>query len=373
MGGRRRNGHHLPGRADRVPGELYDAAEVDGASVWRKVWHVTMPQLRGVLFITLILQIIGTAQVFLEPFLFTNGGPNHATETIMLRVYNLAFASLGNNFGAGDRAEPACWRLPGRLVAGLLPGDAILEPVVTIDRRHVVRTRSPARHVGAGAPAASGGDDPSARGVHGTTPSAARSRLRLAPPTGQVHLAHHAFRPAGAVVLWCLGPLLLLAKFAFTPTQDILTKPMALFPHGPTLHNIEQALDRYHIGQFFLNTVWVAVGSWFIQVLVATTGGFVLSVLRPRWARVLHWAVLVTLFVPAMVLLDPALQDHRRPTDRTEPHQQLPGGVAAGRRDCVQRRAGHAVLRLAAAGDLRGRHGRRRRAAAPVLSRSCCR
>lgn len=82
-----------------VPAELYDAAEVDGASVWRKLWHVTLPQLRGVLFITLILQVIGTAQVFLEPFLFTNGGPNHATETIMLRVYNLAFANLGNNFG----------------------------------------------------------------------------------------------------------------------------------------------------------------------------------------------------------------------------------------------------------------------------------
>ena len=65
----------------------------------RKIWHITLPQLRGVLLITLILQIIGTAQVFLEPFLFTNGGPNHATETIMLRVYNLAFASLGNDYG----------------------------------------------------------------------------------------------------------------------------------------------------------------------------------------------------------------------------------------------------------------------------------
>ncbi|MGO3797086.1 MAG: carbohydrate ABC transporter permease [Pauljensenia sp.] len=82
-----------------VPPELYDAAEVDGASIWGKIWHVTLPQLRGVLFITLILQVIGTAQVFLEPFLFTNGGPNHATETIMLRVYNLAFTTLGSNFG----------------------------------------------------------------------------------------------------------------------------------------------------------------------------------------------------------------------------------------------------------------------------------
>ena len=82
-----------------VPAELYDAAETDGASVWDKIVHVTLPQLRGVLLVTFILQIIATAQVFLEPFLFTNGGPDHATETVMLRVYDLAFANLGNNFG----------------------------------------------------------------------------------------------------------------------------------------------------------------------------------------------------------------------------------------------------------------------------------
>lgn len=84
-----------------VPPELYDAAEVDGAGVWRKVWHVTMPQLRGVLFITLILQVIGTAQVFLEPYLFTGGGPANSTITILLLIYNYAFAnSLGGNYGA---------------------------------------------------------------------------------------------------------------------------------------------------------------------------------------------------------------------------------------------------------------------------------
>ncbi len=107
------------------------------------------------------------------------------------------------------------------------------------------------------------------------------------------------------LVIACLGPLLLLAKFAFTPTQDILTKPMAVFPNGPTMRNVEQAFGRYHIGSYFLNTVWVAVGSWFVQVLVATTGGFVISVLRPPWAKALNWAVLITLFVPAVVLLIP--------------------------------------------------------------------
>jgi len=83
-----------------VPPELYDAAEVDGASVWRKVWHVTMPQLRGILLITLILQIIGTAQVFLEPYLFTGGGPEKSTLTVLLLIYQYAFAnSLGGNYG----------------------------------------------------------------------------------------------------------------------------------------------------------------------------------------------------------------------------------------------------------------------------------
>jgi multiple sugar transport system permease protein len=83
-----------------VPPELYEAAEIDGASVWGKVWHVTIPQLRGVLLITFILQIVGTAQVFLEPFLFTGGGPANSTTTVLLLIYDYAFAnSLGGDYG----------------------------------------------------------------------------------------------------------------------------------------------------------------------------------------------------------------------------------------------------------------------------------
>ena len=84
-----------------VPVELYDAASVDGAGLLRKVWHVTVPQLRGVLLVTLILQIIGTAQVFLEPFLFTGGGPANATMTVLLLIYKYAFQnSVGGDYGA---------------------------------------------------------------------------------------------------------------------------------------------------------------------------------------------------------------------------------------------------------------------------------
>jgi multiple sugar transport system permease protein len=83
-----------------VPPELYDAAEVDGAGILGKVWHVTMPHLRSIMLITLILQIIGTAQVFLEPYLFTDGGPDNATLTVLLLVYNYAFANTtGGDYG----------------------------------------------------------------------------------------------------------------------------------------------------------------------------------------------------------------------------------------------------------------------------------
>jgi multiple sugar transport system permease protein len=81
--------------------ELYEAASVDGASLWQKVWDVTLPQIRGVLLVTMILQIIATAQVFLEPYLFTSGGPNNSTLTVLLLIYNYAFAnSLGGDYGS---------------------------------------------------------------------------------------------------------------------------------------------------------------------------------------------------------------------------------------------------------------------------------
>ena len=81
-----------------VDADLYDAASVDGAGLWRKIWHITVPQLRGVLLVTLMLQIIGTAQVFLEPYLFTSGGPANSTLTVLLLVYQYAF---GNSVGVG--------------------------------------------------------------------------------------------------------------------------------------------------------------------------------------------------------------------------------------------------------------------------------
>jgi multiple sugar transport system permease protein len=108
-----------------------------------------------------------------------------------------------------------------------------------------------------------------------------------------------------ALIVIGLGPILWLAKSAITPTNDTISHPMSLFPHGVAWGNLREAWSNVNVGRYFWNTVVIAFGSWLTQIIVATTGGFALSVLRPKYAKVLTGMLLVTLFVPAVVLLVP--------------------------------------------------------------------
>ncbi len=80
-----------------IPGELYEAAEIDGASVWQRLRHVTIPQMRFILLVMLLLQIIATMQVFIEPFQLT-GTTDPDTITVMVLIYRYAF-TVNNDFG----------------------------------------------------------------------------------------------------------------------------------------------------------------------------------------------------------------------------------------------------------------------------------
>jgi multiple sugar transport system permease protein len=102
-----------------------------------------------------------------------------------------------------------------------------------------------------------------------------------------------------------LGPILWMLKSSITPTQDTLRLPMALFPHGFDLSQLSRAWSRTHIDRYVWNTVVIAFGSWAVQIVLATTAGFALSVLRPRFSRLMMGLVIATLFVPPIVLLVP--------------------------------------------------------------------
>jgi multiple sugar transport system permease protein len=116
-----------------------------------------------------------------------------------------------------------------------------------------------------------------------------------------------------ALVVVGLGPIVWLAKSAITPTIDTITHPMALFPHGAAWSNLREAWSTVHVGRYFWNTVVLAFGSWMSQLLVATTAGFALSVLRPKYAKLINALLLTTLFVPAVVLLVPLYIEIVRP------------------------------------------------------------
>jgi multiple sugar transport system permease protein len=102
-----------------------------------------------------------------------------------------------------------------------------------------------------------------------------------------------------------LGPIVWLAKSAITPTQDTLATPIALFPHGVAWSNLSQAWGHVQVGRYFWNTVVLAIGSWALQLFIATTGGYGLSVLKPKYASVVNALLLTTLFVPVVALLVP--------------------------------------------------------------------
>jgi len=74
-----------------IPKELYEAAEIDGAAEWAKFRHITIPMLSPTIFFNVILGLIGAFQVFEGPLVLTSGGPNNATLTYVLNLYNEAF------------------------------------------------------------------------------------------------------------------------------------------------------------------------------------------------------------------------------------------------------------------------------------------
>jgi multiple sugar transport system permease protein len=114
----------------------------------------------------------------------------------------------------------------------------------------------------------------------------------------------HAVLLVGLVVAG-LGPILWLAKAAVTATQDSIQQPLALWPNGIDWANLAQAWTDVEVGQYFGNTLVLAFGAWITSLVVATTAGYGLSVLQPKYAKVLNAAVLATLFIPSVVLLVP--------------------------------------------------------------------
>ncbi|WP_372635167.1 carbohydrate ABC transporter permease [Cohnella sp.] len=85
-----------------IPRNLYEAADIDGANAWQKFRSITLPQLKPVTFYVIVMGIIGTFQLFDQSYIFSagSGGPNNATLTMVLLIYQYAFKNLDMGYAS---------------------------------------------------------------------------------------------------------------------------------------------------------------------------------------------------------------------------------------------------------------------------------
>lgn len=74
-----------------LPTEPYEAAEVDGASTWQRLWHITLPLLRPTIIVAVMLRLIDVLKTFDIIYATTQGGPNNVSETLNIYGYKLGF------------------------------------------------------------------------------------------------------------------------------------------------------------------------------------------------------------------------------------------------------------------------------------------
>lgn len=80
-----------------IPTELYEAAEIDGANGWHKFWYVTVPMLRPIIALVVVLNTINGVKAFDHIWVMTTGGPNHASDTLGTYLYSIAFGGVGSS------------------------------------------------------------------------------------------------------------------------------------------------------------------------------------------------------------------------------------------------------------------------------------
>jgi multiple sugar transport system permease protein len=83
-----------------IPNELYEAARIDGAGVWQEFWHITVPQMRKVFVIVVMLSLIWTSTNLVIVQILTNGGPANATQILPNLAYK--YALLAGRLGIGS-------------------------------------------------------------------------------------------------------------------------------------------------------------------------------------------------------------------------------------------------------------------------------
>ena len=90
---------YLAGLQD-IPRELYEAAALDGAGPWQQIRRITIPLLGRTTTLVAVLQVIASLKVFDQMYIMTQGGPNFATRSVLMYIYDETFTNFRVGYGA---------------------------------------------------------------------------------------------------------------------------------------------------------------------------------------------------------------------------------------------------------------------------------
>ncbi len=299
-----------------VDKEQLEAAEVDGANVVQRFRHVTLPSLRYVIVVTLLLSFISTFNQFGLPFLLTGGGPGGATKLYAILAYEKAIGSL--QYGPGIAIAFSIAPLMALLIwllARFMRQD---------DKRDGTATEKPG--VVDRAMAALGRLLSLAIDILFLPIQAIYAGLELlirlvrrmsGRPTEKPMLSLAARERGGMLAkLVVLFPFMLFVIFPFfwiiitslKSTQQISERRSIFWPQPATLDQYSSLIGGTGFVTWFMNSVFVAAASTLVSVALASLAAYALTRLRFLGAGLLTTLLLITYLLPGTLLFIPLYQ-----------------------------------------------------------------
>ncbi len=295
--------------------ELLEAAEVDGANIVQRFRHVTLPGLRYVIVVVLLLSFISTFNQFGLPFLMTGGGPSGATRLYSILAYEKAIGSLQYGPGSAIALSVAplmaviIWLLAkfmrqddrksrARSKSGF--GDGVLRILARAFNGLLDLVFLPFEWVVAGFEAIGGA---LRRMRHGgaDTPLLSRSqRLRLG-LTGRLLVLF-------PIMVFVVFPFFWVIVTSFKTTSQISARTSIFWPDPFTLDQYSQLLFGTPFVVWFGNSILVATVSSIISVVFAALAAYALSRLKFTGAGLLTSFLLITYLLPQTLIFIPLYQ-----------------------------------------------------------------
>jgi ABC-type sugar transport system permease subunit len=273
----------------RIPDELYEAAETDGATRWQRLRHITLPGIGAVGGAACVVHFMASFQEFNLIWILTGGGPLGTTQTMATFAYAKAFSDYDTGYATATTTISMVIMVLTLAVGYVLV--RLLRPVWTRAKRSgtLPSLRLPARR-------------------HRPTTSPRRRRQRRTSPVP-------AYLGTAVVLVISLLPILFIVSRAFDSTPGGL-EAISLLPRHWSLENFRLVLTDPALwgtdslvvpplARNFLNSIVVSIVTTLLVLVVGMLGGYALSRWRSRWTRAGLGLLVLLQLVPVIVLVFP--------------------------------------------------------------------